>query len=136
MQKGIIKSLNRKSGTNPEGKSIPFVEVMLEDDARLISVWGTELKDKMIGDELELEITEKDGKFKGKLAGASKPLGSPMRGKSPEELKQMARTMSMSYSKDLCVALIAKEVLSMQNLDKELIRLANILHAWVTKEGA
>ena len=134
--KDIIKLMNRSSFKANDGQTVPFVEVNFEHEARVITFWRTELKDKMIGDELEFEITEgkKPGSWTGKLAGTSKPAGGFSKGKSPEELKQMARTMSMSYSKDLCVALIAKEVLSMQNLDKELVRLATAIHAWVVKE--
>jgi hypothetical protein len=132
--KGTIKTIERKSWTNPQGNVVPFAEVHVEEDGRLFTFWGAGIEQKMIGDEIEFDITEKQpGKFTGKLVGASKPPGSPMRGKSPEELKQMARTMSMSYAKDLCVALINKEVLSLNTLETHLIGFANKIHSWVEK---
>lgn len=110
--KGKIETKTEREWKNPEGQTKKFFDITIEGIDKKYGCWQyNELAAKNVGDEIEFEETEKNGRWSMKLAGAAKGGGFQARGKSPEELKQQARSFSASYSKDLTVACIAAGII-------------------------
>ncbi len=104
--KGKLAAKAAKEWKSPEGTIKKFYEVEIEGIPKKYGCWQyNELAAKNIGDEIEFEEKEKDGRWSMTLTGG-KSGGFAFKGKSPEELKQQIRSFAASYSKDICVALI------------------------------
>ena len=102
--KGVIKAIAEKTW-----KDKVFWEFQLEDDERVFSCWQDSFAGKKIGSDIEFEAVEKDGRWRAKIAGSGG--GFQPRGKSPEEMKQQVRSFSASYSKDIVVACINRDII-------------------------
>jgi hypothetical protein len=109
--KGIIEAKTEKSWTKPgESVATKFFEVTV--NGKQYSNWQ---HDKMsplkIGEEIEFDEAEKNGKWKLTLGGGAKG-GFQPRGKSPEEVKLQGHSFAASYAKDVVVACIAQGIVT------------------------
>uniref|UniRef100_A0A6H1Z5K4 Uncharacterized protein n=1 Tax=viral metagenome TaxID=1070528 RepID=A0A6H1Z5K4_9ZZZZ len=107
--KGIIETKTEKSWTNPEGQIKKFFDITIEGIEKKYGCWQYDLlAAKNIGDEIEFDEVEKNGRWSMKLAGGGFKGGGGgfSRAKSPEEVKNQAKSFAASYAKDIVVSLI------------------------------
>ena len=124
MKKGKIVFITPKSWTNPEGQIKNFFDFGIDGDATTYTCWQTDFASKKVGDEIEFNAEQKGNNWRATLAGtAPKTSGGGYRPMSPEQialeklkLRQMIVTMSASYAKDIVVALLAKEPMSIGDI--------------------
>ena len=125
--KGVIETKEKKSWTNPEGQIKKFFEITVEGIDKKYGCWQYDLLSaKNIGDEIEFEESEKGGRWSMRLAGTAPKGGFQSRGKTPEELKQQSRSFAASYSKDIVVVCIGRDIIkTSQEIDATLLHFYN-----------
>ncbi len=126
--KGKIAAKAEKSWTNPEGAVKKFYEVEIEGIQKKYGCWQyNELAAKNIGDDIEFEESEKNGRWSMKLSGSAPKGGFQSRGKSEAELKQQLRSFAASYSKDLTVACITAGIVKdSKSIDASILHWNNL----------
>ena len=126
--KGVIETKAEKSWTNPEGQIKKFFEITVEGIDKKYGCWQYDLLSaKNIGDEIEFEESEKGGRWSMRLVGTAPKGGFQSRGKTPEELKQQSRSFAASYSKDIVVVCIGRDIIkTSQEIDATLLHFYNL----------
>ena len=125
--KGIISSIDKIPITMKDGALKDKFSIRFSDDPKVYEAWSCHYK---VGDEAEGEVSERewnDKTFYSIKFPSSKTGGFQARGKSPEELKQQVRSFAASYSKDIAVACINRDIIkTSKEIDSTFLHFYNL----------
>ena len=127
--KGVIENIEKSSVKMKDGTMKDKFTIRFEGDPKAYEAWSCSHK---VGDEAEGEVSEREWNDKTfysiKFPGSQKAGGGGFqsRGKSPEEMKQQSRSFAASYSKDIVVACIGRDIIkTSQEIDATLLHFYN-----------
>ena len=129
--KGVIENIEKSAVKMKDGTMKDKFTILFEGDPKVYDAWSCSYK---VGDEAEGEVSEREWNDKTfysiKFPGSQKAGGGggfQARGKSPEELKQQVRSFAASYSKDIAVACINRDIIkTSKEIDATLLHFYNL----------
>jgi hypothetical protein len=131
--KGIIESIIESSYKPPDGSTPrPYHKIVIVGIPKEYACWsgGGVLK---VGQEIDYQEEEKNGRWKLTLAGTAKTGG--YKAKPESEIQNQLKSFSLAYAKDLTCAMITKGIpTGSQDVVSFTLNTADTFYGWL-KEG-
>ena len=133
--KGTIESY-QKATYAPKDGSAPrdYAKLKIEGDERDFACWQKEGLVLAVGNVIEFEPVENNGRWKIQLAGTKTAGGGGFsRAKSPQEIDNQLKSFSLAYAKDITVKMIGISPLAEKDPVEFTLHIAEIFLEWLKK---